>query len=677
MTRTSRALKRLGVAGVALVTIGAGMPALLATSASAAVATSITITPSTQSGATGTCQVFTIQALDANGGAPDTGTVTVELTDPSGNDAANATTADDSAQFCVAASNTSPTFTANSSTLAVTGATNRRTAQVTTDSTGKATFGIVDSQEETVSVRAFTGADRTFDPNTEAQSAAASAVFTPGSGTNTPNPSNQTAADNARTLTEVPQDADDPTTVAGGSQVIQVVVKNTAGDEVAGATPRYVVQSGGANSAGTTGNATAPTGTCSVSNNAGVSTCTVPVANAGSDKVLVFLNQTTGTTTGADAGEPQVVVTRTTATAPSTDATTARNVDLTPEGPATAPSGTDRTFSARVTDVTGRAVQGVTVTFSEDGLGFLVGAGSAGTVTAVTNNLGVATAVLRSADGATGQSVVSASLPSTGNQCAQAAGTPAGSTAGNCTDSEVTNFVVASASPSPSASAPASPSASASPTASTSPTTAPSSPAASSSPTGGNVACPATPPTVTFERSTIIATGSTGVTVSGAPANSTIDLLAYSQPSRVFRVVRSAEINASATPAQFRIVPPTNTRVYAQVRGCTTDAARYSVVLNVRTQLSLNVVRNGTRNYTFSGRALPARPGGLIVSLYRVTDERSSDPDRPGPRQRVDRRLQSSTASSRAAAASASSSAPARTCRTRLAPPTSVRSLVF
>ena len=57
------------------------------------------------------------------------------------------------------------------------------------------------------------------------------------------------------------------------------------------------------------------------------------------------------------------------------------------------------------------------------------------------------------------------------------------------------------------------------------------------------------------------------------------------------------------------------------MRGCTTDAARFSVVLNVRTQLSLNVVRNGKQFYTFSGRALPARTGGLIVSLYRVTND--------------------------------------------------------
>jgi hypothetical protein len=69
-----------------------------------------------------------------------------------------------------------------------------------------------------------------------------------------------------------------------------------------------------------------------------------------------------------------------------------------------------------------------------------------------------------------------------------------------------------------------------------------------------------------------------------------------------------------------RIRPPRNTRLYAQQRGCT---AGNQVVLGVRTTLSLAAVRNGTRNYTFSGDSLPARPGGLIVSLYRVNPDGS------------------------------------------------------
>ncbi len=125
-----------------------------------------------------------------------------------------------------------------------------------------------------------------------------------------------------------------------------------------------------------------------------------------------------------------------------------------------------------------------------------------------------------------------------------------------------------------------------------------------------------TPASITLDRSTIIATGSAQITVR-ATANSIVDVFAYSRPSTTYRVVRSAELGADGV-AVDRIVPPTNTRLYAQQRGCN---ASPSIVLNVRTQISLNVVRNGVRNYTFSGRLLPARPGGLIASLYRVTSD--------------------------------------------------------
>ena len=118
-----------------------------------------------------------------------------------------------------------------------------------------------------------------------------------------------------------------------------------------------------------------------------------------------------------------------------------------------------------------------------------------------------------------------------------------------------------------------------------------------------------------LERDTIIATGSSGVTVTATP-NSIVDLFAYTRPSTTFRVVRSAELGANGR-ADFRIVPPANTRLYAQQRGC---AFGQSKVLNVRTAISIFAVRNGPRNYTFTGDSLPARPGGLIISLYRVTD---------------------------------------------------------
>src|SRR3954454_16443766 len=78
MTRTSKALKRLGVAGLAAVTIGAGVPALVATSASAANATGVSISPKTATSAVNTCTAYTVTVTPAPT-APDSTTVDVLL----------------------------------------------------------------------------------------------------------------------------------------------------------------------------------------------------------------------------------------------------------------------------------------------------------------------------------------------------------------------------------------------------------------------------------------------------------------------------------------------------------------------------------------------------------------------------------------------------------------------
>jgi hypothetical protein len=156
--------------------------------------------------------------------------------------------------------------------------------------------------------------------------------------------------------------------------------------------------------------------------------------------------------------------------------------------------------------------------------------------------------------------------------------------------------------------------------ASAAPSPSPSSPSPSTPPTP----MPPTPlpqctgTTTTLDQATIIATGAGGVTVRSAPS-STVELYAYTQPSTTFTRVRTATTDADGL-ARFTVRPPANTRLYAQRPGCQPDVARDSVVLNVRTALSLFVERNGPRDYTFSGDSLPARPGGLIISLYRVTD---------------------------------------------------------
>ena len=163
------------------------------------------------------------------------------------------------------------------------------------------------------------------------------------------------------------------------------------------------------------------------------------------------------------------------------------------------------------------------------------------------------------------------------------------------------------ASPSPSVSPSATPTASMSPRPSAAPpSSSPSAPAC-----GGSEA-------VTLAQSTIIA-GSTGALRVTGTAGSVIDLFAYTRPSTGYRVVRSAQLSTGGT-ADFTVTPPANTRLYAQQRGC---PASSSVVLNVRTALSLVAARTGTRTYAFSGDSRPPRDGGLIISLYRVTSNGS------------------------------------------------------
>ena len=114
---------------------------------------------------------------------------------------------------------------------------------------------------------------------------------------------------------------------------------------------------------------------------------------------------------------------------------------------------------------------------------------------------------------------------------------------------------------------------------------------------------------------TITATGSARVAISGT-RGSTVDLYAYTRPSTQFRLVRTVTIPTGTAPdPMVSLRPPGNTRLYAQQRGCPAGPQK---VINVRTALSLFAQRDGVRTYTFSGDSLPARPGGLIVSLYRL-----------------------------------------------------------
>ena len=111
----------------------------------------------------------------------------------------------------------------------------------------------------------------------------------------------------------------------------------------------------------------------------------------------------------------------------------------------------------------------------------------------------------------------------------------------------------------------------------------------------------------------VIATRSVSVTAQ-APPGSVVDLYAYSRPSTTFAVVRSATVGSTGEVV-WNVAPLTNTRLYAMIRGA---ASTPQVVLGVATGLSLSATRTGTRTYVFSGRSIPARSGGLIISLYRI-----------------------------------------------------------
>lgn len=126
---------------------------------------------------------------------------------------------------------------------------------------------------------------------------------------------------------------------------------------------------------------------------------------------------------------------------------------------------------------------------------------------------------------------------------------------------------------------------------------------------------------ITLPRTAITATQKAEVRVRAA-SGTTVDLFAYSRPSTQFRRVRVGTVGRDGL-AVFKVGPATNTRLYAQQRGC---ASGPSTVITVAPLLStLNVVRNGPRDYTFSGRTVPARDRGFVLALHRI------DPDGKAP----------------------------------------------
>ena len=125
---------------------------------------------------------------------------------------------------------------------------------------------------------------------------------------------------------------------------------------------------------------------------------------------------------------------------------------------------------------------------------------------------------------------------------------------------------------------------------------------------------------IALPRAAITATEKAEVRVRAA-SGSTVNLFAYSRPSTTFTRVRVGTVGADGI-AVFKVGPATNTRLYAEQHGC---ASGPSTVVTVAPQLTLHWVRNGPRDYTFSGRTVPARAGGFVLALHRI------DPDGKAP----------------------------------------------
>ena len=125
---------------------------------------------------------------------------------------------------------------------------------------------------------------------------------------------------------------------------------------------------------------------------------------------------------------------------------------------------------------------------------------------------------------------------------------------------------------------------------------------------------------------TINATGLASVTVTSARPGSTVQLQGYSQnhygtasfDNDQTPVDRTGVADGNGAITFDDLRPASNTRLRAREAGCAYTAGATGSVIQVRATETLRVTRTGPGRYTFSGESIPARPGGLIVSLFRV-----------------------------------------------------------
>lgn len=598
---------RLGItalAALAAATVAVGLPALLTASASAATTGDISLTGPTH-GSAGTCLTYTVTPTDAFGRvANDTGTIVIRLTENPANDSSQ------DVDFCkpaggsstpsvgphyTNANNARQTYTAGptitSTATTGTGATTPDVASTITppaqaNPTGAdtavfvydgrqgasttITFGVVGLVPGRATIDAFRSSDGDEVKNAGDFSKSIAVTFSDGG-----LPGSTQAADAVRAVAVTPRTSYSPT--GGAAHTFSVLLTNANGDGVSGVTPR-IMATAGPNAPTSTTNGTF-SGSCTVSDNTGTSTCTYAGIKSGSDTVTVWVDQTSARTPtptgGIDPNEP-----RDNATAVSTVASAqAKLITISPKTGSVV-SGTPQVITVAVTDANGTPAVGVAVTFSEAGPGTLQG-GTAGnngtsTVNGTTDSTGKATATLVTTKADAGTSTVIGAIRNPTNTICQTNG-------GRCSDTATLTVGAASPSPSPSRS-------------------------------------PTVPPRATLTlvvNTPSIPAGSTASLTAKGAASQQYQLRCYTRPSTAYFTARSGSFDAAASRVTFTLALGRNTRCFIQYASNSATGASPSVVVNVRTVLSLSAVRTGTRTYVFQGRNLP-RVAGQLITLYRV-----------------------------------------------------------
>ena len=320
-----------------------GEPSSVATVTLYGPAVAVDLSPDSDTAAAGTCNVFTATVTDS-GGRPRPGqAVRLEAT-------LTGATAGRTLSFCNPAT-TNPTSTnaGGDDTTAGLGSPTQAFGTVTTDSTGRASFGIRSDQPGTASVRAYvdSNANTAFDAG-EPSDLSTKTFTAGGAGGNA-------AQDAVSTITVNPPSQN---AAVGDSISYVVTARNAAGDT----TPNVVISY-------TRTGANPGSGNLAATDNGGAATLTYTTANPGTDNLSFWVNQSTANpnTGGADASEPKATATTTTAAAPS-----GNTIDLTCTGTSANTSAEDcveplthksEVFTALVTKG-GIAQQGILVRFT-------------------------------------------------------------------------------------------------------------------------------------------------------------------------------------------------------------------------------------------------------------------------------------------------------------------------